>query len=138
MKLILKTAAVLVALFAIFAPVYAEIPDVSKWECPEFVVEQFPQFGIEKRNCFSSNDGWFVNAYLNLSGELIFVHEHRVVNDKPVYYNALKTVDGKWVEVLLMEDKFFKELLEADKGITLLLEDNEGKTVATRLIPFVE
>ena len=141
MRLTLKIVVALVALMMV-GVAYAEVPDVSKWSCPNGVVissSDSPFIGtyyrIEVIECLGS--GW---VYIKVSGELVYIHEHRTDADKAVYYNALKTNEGNWVENVNKIDLFFKLKSTGieNNDIMIIITDDDGNIVAKRVIPLLK
>ncbi len=131
MKLTLKTVVVLAALMAA-GTAYAEVPDVSKWVCPNGVIDNDSDYGVEYMNCDTGGSG---NLYLKVSGELVYVHEHRMDQGKTVYYNALKTNEGKWVETINTKDLVYSTGEVASGVVVVDIVDDDDKIVAQRSVP---
>lgn len=132
MRLILK---VVIALAVIVAATvaYADIPDVSKWVCPDAVSKNSPDHGIESMSCDKIGSG---NIYVKAAGELIYIHEHRMDNDKVVYYNALKTEkNDQWIEVVNKKDLVFDVKSFENGEIEISISDDNGAIIAKRIIP---
>jgi hypothetical protein len=109
---------------------YAEIPDVSKWSCAEKIID--PDYGVKIMICGDRG------AHLKVSGELVYIHEHRINAGNTVYYNALKTNDGIWVETVNERDiAFSKEnRIENNKEVVIMsFYDNDGNVIANRTVP---
>lgn len=134
MKLTLKVVVVLAVIIAAASTVYAEIPDVSKWSCQEAIIKNATDYGMEIMNCKKGVD-W--NAYIKVSGELIYIHEHRMDADKAVYYNALKTGD-LWVEVINKKDFVLKERLTKNRDLEVSIIDDNGVEIAKRIFPLLK
>lgn len=135
MKLMLKVVVVLAVLMA-STVAYAEVPDVSKWSCPNAYIQNIPDHGAEITFCNKIGSAGF---YVKVSGELIYIHEHRTDANKTVYYNALKNNKGTWwVEVVNKTDLIYEIKTEQNNNITLSIVDDNGVVVAKRLIPFLK
>ncbi len=134
MKLMLKYAVAL-AVLAAAGTAYAEVPDVSKWSCPGGVTESHPNYGIEVTDCFGSDSE---GLYVKISGELVYIHEHRKDANKQVYYNALKTNEGNWVEVVNKIDLVFNAREIENNTIMMSIVDDNGNIVAKRVIPSLQ
>lgn len=133
MKLTLRIAIALAVLTTATAA-YAEIPDVSKWSCPNNVVENVPDYGVVVTMCDDSAG----SLYVKVSGELIHIHEHRMDAGAAVYYNALKTNEGNWVEVVNKRDLVWgSELTETGDVVVNIIDDN-GVVVAKRIVPLLK
>lgn len=117
------------------ATAYAEVPDVSKWSCPNAVVKSAPNYGMEAMNC---NSGVTWNAYAKVSGELIYIHEHRMDADKASYYNAMKTNEGNWVEVVNKSDLVWKSKPTENRDAEVYIVDDNGIVVAKRTVPLLK
>ena len=131
MKLTLKIVVALAVLMAA-TTAYAEIPDVSKWVCPKAFVETFPEYGVETTDC---SDGALYNVYVKISGELVYIHEHRTDAHKTVYYNALKVGD-QWIEVVNTKDLIWSGE-KVEKGFETNISDDNGNIVAERFVPLL-
>jgi len=134
MKLTRKIVVALAVLMAA-GVAYAEIPDVSKWSCPKGVVESHPDYGAEFTVC--DNLG-LESFYLKVSGELVYIHEHRMDKGKTVYYNALKTNEGNWVEMVNEKDFIFNAEEIENSGIMTSIIDDDGKVIAKRITPLLK
>ena len=131
------TRKIVVALAVLMAAeiAYAEIPDVSKWSCPKGVVESHSDYGAEFTVC--DNLG-LESFYLKVSGELVYIHEHRMDKGKTVYYNALKTNEGNWVEMVNEKDFIFNAEEIENSGIMTSIIDDDGKVIAKRITPLLK
>lgn len=129
MKSMMKIAVAL-AVIMIAGTAYAEIPDVSKWPCPKSVVKYYSEYGIEVMDCHDGS-GKF---YDKVSGELFYIHEPRTNGDKTVYYNALKTNNGNWVEVINERHLRINGIREDNGNSTVYITDDSGKVIAERTI----
>lgn len=135
MKLTLKIAIALTVLTAALAA-YAEVPDVLKWSCQNAVVGNFPNYGVEAVSCEPDSSG---NLYVKVSGELIYVHEHRKDADgKNVYYNALKTNEGKWMEVTNSKDVLYNFEIKENGDTLLMILDDNNNIIAKMLVPLLK
>ena len=122
------------AMFAV-SGTNAQVPDVCiRKNCEVVFID--PNFGVEIKRCVTEANEF--GAYLTAYGELVYVHEHRLVNDKVVFYNALKTQDGNWVEdVSEEEDRDFEDKPAEggyQNGFTISITDDNGKIVASRFL----
>ena len=138
MKLTLKIVVALTVLMAA-GVVYAEIPDVSKWACPAGVINvngTNPDYGLETMACDGDEPRSF---YVKVSGELFYIHEHRTDGGKTVYYNALKTDNGSWIEVVNRNDRSYKyRYAENGNDIIVSITDDNRVVVAERLVPLLK
>ncbi len=134
MKLTLKIAVALAVIVTAVAA-YAEVPDVSKWSCEAKLVYPNPDYGSEVMACDSNGPRSF---YMKISGELVYIHEHRNDGDKTVYYNALKTNEGNWIEAVNKSDLIFESGNAENGGILMLLFDDNDNVVAERLVPLLK
>lgn len=133
MKLTLKAIAVLTFLIATAMVAYAEVPDVSKWSCPKSVVQTDPDYDAEFMLCDDGGSGSF---YVKISGELVYIHEHRTIANKTVYYNALKTNEGIWVEIVNKLDlTAMVEGVASNRTLSIVIVDDNDKVVARRSTP---
>lgn len=114
---------------------YAEVPDVSKWSCPDKNVESFSEYGLEVIDCSVIESS---RVYVKVSGELIYIHEHRTDKGEIVYYNALKTNDGAWVEVVNKKDLIWSGKEVENKGVEMSIIDDNGAVVAKRIISLLK
>lgn len=136
MKLTLKIAIAL-AVFATAATAYAEVPDVSKWSCPNDEVLNFPKYDMKVTICDSDGADFYV--YIKVSDELVYVHEERKDADgKNVYYNALKTNKGDWVEVVNKNDLVWEEYSTESQDIEVSISNDNSVEVAKRIIPLLK
>lgn len=134
MKLTLKIAIAL-AVIATATIVYAEVPDVSRWSCSSDTVINIPSYDMKAVTCGQYGE----NAYVNISGEPVYVHEHRrTYGAKTVYYNALKTNEGNWVEAVNIKDWLWKTNTAENGDIEVSIMDDNDVVAAKRLIPLLK
>lgn len=133
MKLMLKVVVALSVLMAATVA-YAEVPDVSKWSCQNATVLDVPNYGVVVTICGNDNGGSF---YAKVSGELFYIHEHRMDADKAVYYNALKTGDW-WVEVVNKKDLAWVEKTTENGNVEVSIIDDNGAVIAKRIVPLLK
>ena len=132
MKLTRKIVVALAVLMAA-GVAYAEIPDVSKWDCLNNGVA-YPDYGVETTFC-----DVIIGGYITISGELVYIHEHRTNADKTtIYYNALKTNEGSWVEVVNKIDLIFSGKEIENNGIMMSIFDDNGNIVAKRFVSLLK
>ncbi len=134
-KIIYRSLKIVVALAVLMAAgiAYAEVPDVSKWSCPNSVVETDSDYDSEFMFCGGNGSGSF---YVKISSELVYIHEHRTIANKAVYYNALKTNEGNWVETVNQLDLIAKtEEITNKRTFIIIVVDDKDKIVARRSIP---
>ncbi len=138
MKLTLKIILALAVLTAVEAA-YAEVPDVSKWSCSDFdAIVYGSDHDIQIRSCSGFNGQKFY--FIKVSGELVCIHEHRKDAGKIVYYNALKTNEDQWVEIINKEDlqeesPFLSAELTVNGSYIMNITDDSGAVIAKRLVP---
>ena len=137
MKMTLKIAIALIVLMVAVATTYASVPDVSKWSCLDTFVRNNTGYGVKLTACKNSN-ALTMSFYMEVSGELIYIHEHLMNGYKMVYYNALKTDKGNWVEVVNEQDLVFRENMEENKDFMISITDDNGNVIAKRLIPLLK
>ena len=134
MKLTLKIVVALAVLMAV-GVAYAEVPDVSKWSCPDSHVSRFPDYGVETTYCDKSSED---SVYIKVSGELVYVYERITDAGKTVYYNALKTENG-WIEVVNQRGFILMaKYVENKRAVVYYIVDNDNVVVATRFIPLLK
>ena len=131
MKMTRKIVIVLAVFLAVATTAYAEVTDVSKWSCSNNVSNNFPDYDIEIMDCDSDGSS---NFYVKVSGEPIYIHEHRTDAGKTVYHNALKTNEGNWVEVVNKRDLIFNGKLTENEGVEMSISDDNGVVVAKRIV----
>ncbi len=131
MKRALKIAIVSFVLIVAITVDDTGVPDVSKWDCPGGIMKTLSDYEIEIMSCDSIGSESF---YVKVSRKLIYIHEHRKSSGKTMYYNALKTNEGNWVETFHETDLIFNFGEIENRGKIISFTDDNGR-VFKRTIP---
>lgn len=76
--------------------------------------------------------------YTKVAGEVVFIHEHRVVDGKEKFYNAIKLETGEWVESLNSIDKAYVLYTDKDENKLMVLTDDSSKFLGSRPVYLVK